>query len=499
MLLDELTVSVDAIRRDSGPGHAPVEITGLAYDSRQVKPGFLFAAVPGFKFDGHAYIPKARAAGASALLTERWIDDAGLPQIQVESVRRAMAQLAAEFYSHPSNRLSLVGVTGTNGKTTTTFMVDSILRQAGMSTGLIGGIEYRIGDRTAPAKRTTPEAFDLQRLLAEMADADVTAATMEVSSHGIDLHRVDCLDFDVAVFTNLTRDHLDLHESMDLYYETKRRLFTGLDCGAGGARPARGPTAAINIDDVNGQRLAGEVGEGVIRFGLNPEADIRAGNIEYAGWETRFDLFTPDGSAPVGLHLPGAYNLENALGAAAAATALGLSPDDIARGLSESRGVPGRFSRVDINAPFEVIIDYAHNEDGLAKALTGARALTQGRLIIVFGSPGERDREKRPGMGRTAGALADLAVLTTDDCYDEPPEQILDDTEAGLAETDIEYQRIPDRRQAIESAMAMARPGDTILIAGKGHETSQIMSAGPVPFCDQTVVEESFAALSEDL
>jgi UDP-N-acetylmuramoyl-L-alanyl-D-glutamate--2,6-diaminopimelate ligase len=497
MLLDDLLSGAEVIRRDSAPESGGLKISGLAYDSRRVEPGFLFAAVPGFKVDGHGFIGQALRAGAAAAVTEHWIEDAGIPQIQVASVRKTMPLLACNFFGHPSRNLTLAGVTGTNGKTTTTFLIDAILRQAGMRTGLLGGIEYRIGENSIPAKRTTPEAFDLQRLLAEINDNEITAVTMEVSSHGIDLYRVGCLEFDVAVFTNLTRDHLDQHGGMEHYYQVKRSLFTGSldDPGnpVAAIAPDR-PMSVVNIDDRYGHRLAGELRDRLVTFGLNPAANVRAGSIEYCGWETGFELMTPTGKAPVRLHLPGAYNLENALAAAAAATALSFPLDIIAAGLTAARGVPGRFELVNIDAPFRVVIDYAHNEDGLTKALTTARALTPGRLIVVFGSPGERDRDKRPGMGKIAGTLSDLAILTTDDCYSEPPQQILDEIEPGLVQTDVEFQRIPDRWQAIETAMAAAAHGDTVLITGKGHETSQMMSSGPVPFSDRNVVREIFAA-----
>ncbi|MHB8792225.1 MAG: UDP-N-acetylmuramoyl-L-alanyl-D-glutamate--2,6-diaminopimelate ligase [Thermoleophilia bacterium] len=489
---DLLAESREEVLREENRGDR-IAISGLSYDSRAVRPGFLFAAVPGFKVDGHDFIGRARDAGAAAILTERWIEDAGIPQVQVVSVRRAMAFVAAAFYGNPSRDLSLVGVTGTNGKTTTTYLIDAILRQAGMTTGLIGGIEYRIGELVSPAKRTTPEAIDVQRMLREMRDSDVQSATMEVSSHGIDLYRVACLDFTAAVFTNLTRDHLDLHGNMEQYYQAKRSLFAGSLDRPGDPEANPGsvrPLAAINIDDSYGQRLAKEFSDRTTTFGMGQEAMVRAGNIEYAGWETGFDLITPEGREPVRLQLPGAYNLENALGSAAAALALGIAPDMIAAGLSASRGAPGRFEPVDVDAPFRIVVDYAHNEDGLAKSLTAARSLTPGRLILVFGCPGERDRDKRPAMGKTAGSLADIAILTTDDCYGESPEQILDEAEPGLIDSGVSYQRIADRREAIEAAVSTAADGDTILIAGKGHETSQIIGDSSLPFSDSNVVRE---------
>ncbi|MHB1325135.1 MAG: UDP-N-acetylmuramoyl-L-alanyl-D-glutamate--2,6-diaminopimelate ligase [Thermoleophilia bacterium] len=481
----------EIIRRDTVDSGN--KITGLAYDSRAVKPGYLFAAVPGFKVDGHDFIPQARKAGAILLLSERWVENTGMIQVQVPSVRKAMAYAAQAFYGNTQNQPLLIGITGTNGKTTTTYLIDSILRESGLDTGLVGGIEYRMGENSAAATRTTPEAFNLHRLLKATSHTRIDTVTMEVSSHGIDLYRVACLDFAVAVFTNLTRDHLDLHGSMEHYYQVKRSLFAGsLEQPGNPDVPiaANRPLAAVNIDDSYGRRLAAELEDRLVTYGMSSEADVRAVNIEYEGWKTGFTLITPAGSVPVQLHLAGAFNLANALAAAAAGIAAGISPNVIAAGLSASNGAPGRFEQVAVDAPFRVIVDYAHNEDGLAKALTAARSLSSGRLILVFGCPGERDREKRPAMGKVAGSLADLAILTTDDCYSEPPEQILDETESGLIESGGEYQRVSDRRQAIEAAVAAAGPGDTVLLAGKGHETRQIMADGPLSFSDTNVIKE---------
>lgn len=490
MRLSEVLLNVPAVRQDADPA---TEISGLAYDSRRVEPGFLFCAVPGFKADGHDFVAQARAKGAASVLTGRWLDEAGLPQVETANVRRSMALAAANFHGHPSQRMKVVGVTGTNGKTTTTYLIDAILRSGRQKTGLVGGIEYRIGEESAPAARTTPESIDLQQMLAGMAQAGVEAATLEVSSHGIDLYRLAFVDFDVAVFTNLTREHLDLHGEMESYYISKRRLFTeALEDSESESGVRRRPLAVVNLDDAYGRRLAGELGE-ALGFGLSAGADITAENVKMHGWETSFDLVTPSGAAPVTLNLPGYHNLSNALAAAAAAHALGLDPQVSARGLLSVAGVPGRFELLDVKAPFKVVIDYAHNEDGLARSLSTAAELTDHKVIVVFGCPGERDREKRPEMGRIAGSSSDLAILTTDDCYGEPPEQILDEAEPGLLASGGRYLRIPDRREAIEAALQAAGPGDTVLIAGKGHETRQIMSEGPLPFSDSLVVREIMA------
>ena len=293
----------------------------------------------------------------------------------------------ASLYSNTQDQPLLIGVTGTNGKTTTTYLIDSILRESGLTTGLVGGIEYRMGENSAAATRTTPEAFDLHRLLKTTGHTSIDAVTMEVSSHGIDLYRVACLNFAVAVFTNLTRDHLDLHGSMEHYYQAKRSLFAGSLEEPGNPdvpMAANRPMAAVNIDDSYGLRLADELEDRLVTYGMNPEADVRAGNIEYEGWKTGFTLITPAGSVPVQLRLAGAYNLVNALAAAATGIAAGISPNVIAAGLSASNGAPGRFEQVAVEAPFRVIVDYAHNEDGLAKALTTARSLSSGRLILVL-------------------------------------------------------------------------------------------------------------------
>ena len=499
MKLDRILDGIAVRRSQASPG---LEVTALAYDSRRVVPGSLFFAVPGFKANGHDFITQVMEKGAAATVVENWQEPhqgAPFPQIQVDDVRLAMAWAAANFYGHPSRRMDMVGVTGTNGKTTTTFLIDSILRATGRRTGLLGGIEYRLGGRSLPAARTTPESIDLQAMLAEMLSAGIGSAILEVSSHGIDLCRVARLEFDVAVFTNLTQDHLDLHGDMESYFASKRRLFTGdLDSLDDTSHTAGiRPVAVINIDDGFGRRLARELsmeGGKVISFGLDPGARVSAARVGTRAGRTDFDLVTPEGTSQVRLALPGEHNLSNALAATAAALALGVPAADAARGLSHAGGPPGRFESVAADVPFRVIIDYAHNEDGLSKTLAAAREMTGARLITVFGCPGERDRDKRPRMGEVAGALSDLAILTTDDCYGESPEEILDQTEPGLIRSGGRYLRIADRRQAIAAALDAARGGDLVVIAGKGHETRQIMAAGAMPFSDRETVLEILSA-----
>ncbi len=487
MKLSELARGLEVLRSN---GDLSVDISRLSFDSRNVGNGCLFFAVPGFKADGHDFAAAAVRAGAAALVTGRWLEGMAVPQLQVPQVRRTMAAAAAVFHGNPASRLTTIGVTGTNGKTTTTFLLDSILRAAGLGTALIGGVIYRILDKSREAPRTTPEAIELQRLLAEAVGAGADAVTMEVSSHGVELHRTDCLAFDVAVFTNLSRDHLDLHADMEAYYRVKRGLF--LPEERGGCADSRitvgEPLPVINIDDVYGQRLLEDVGRTPVTFGLSEKALVHAGEVIYSGWETRMNLVVPEGTAAVRLALPGEFNLHNTLAAAAAAVALGIRLDAIVSGLDEARGAPGRFERIDVEAPFRVILDYAHNEDGLQRVLETARNITSGRLITVFGCPGERDREKRPGMGEIAGSLSDLAILTTDDCYGEPAGAILDAVEIGLRRSGGDYRTIPDRREAIEYALEHAADADTVLVAGKGHEQFQIMEDGPHPFSDRDVI-----------
>ena len=487
MRLSAVLAGVTAVRQQAAPDTA---VSSLAYDSRRAGPGALFFAIPGFKADGHDFAAGALHQGVAAIVTERWLEGV-FPQVQVGNARLAMAAAAANFYGHPSRKLGLTAVTGTNGKTTTTFLIDSILKTAGNKTGLIGGIEYRIGGSLSPAKRTTPEAPDLERALAQMVDAGAGYGTIEASSHGVDLFRTACLRLAVVVFTNLTPDHLDLHGDMESYFRTKRRLFFPEADEAACLEGGPPPLGAVNLDDAYGRRLYHELGpERALGYGIGETAAVHAVDVRERPWGTDFTLRTPAGAAPVSLHLPGSHNLENALAAAAGSLQLDISPDDVAAGISALASVPGRLEPVETAAPFSVVVDYAHNEDGLKCALTTARSLTSGRLIIVFGCPGERDRDKRPRMGRIAGTLADLAILTTDDCYGEPPEQILDEAEPGLAASGGDYRRIASRREAIAAALAAAVAGDLVLIAGKGHEKSQILAGGPVPFDDREVVLE---------
>ena len=440
-------------------GRAPVEVADLAYDTRVTAPGALFFCVRGANVDGHELALQAIEAGATALVVERPLD-VQVPQIVVADSRAAMAVAADGFFGHPTHELEVVGVTGTNGKTTTAFLLYAILAAAGRRPGLLGTIESRVGGERRPVVRTTPEAIDLQRTFREMLDAGDRSCAMEASSHASELRRLDGVRFAALVFTNLTPEHLDFHGTMERYYEAKRRLF------AEGERPP----AAINVGDPWGRKLAAERPD-ALTFGLDGEAQIR-----------------PDALEGIELKLGGRFNVENALGAVAAARLLGIESGAVAHGLEAVRGVPGRFEPVDEGQPFEVIVDYSHTPDSLENALRAARELARGRVLCVFGCGGDRDREKRPLMGRLASGLADVAIVTTDNPRSEDPLAIIDEVLTGTtAEVEVE----PDRREAIARAIEAARDGDVVLIAGRGAEPAQEVAGRKLPFDDRDVAREA--------
>ena len=443
-------------------GDAQVEIADLAYDTRAVGPGALFFCVRGSRFDGHDLVERAIEAGAAALVVERPVASR-VPQLVVADVRGAMATAAVEFFGHPTEELQIAAVTGTNGKTTTTFLLHAILEQASRKPGLIGTIESRVGGERRPAVRTTPEAIDLQRSFREMLDAGDRSCAMEATSHGSALRRLEGVRFASLAFTNLTQDHLDLHGTMDDYFEAKRRLFL----------EAR-PPAAINIGDPWGRRLAEDRPE-ALTYGFAEDAAIR-----------------PDALDGIDLKLKGRFNVENALAAMASAQLLGIEADAIARGLEALDGVPGRFETVDEGQPFTVVVDYAHTPDSLENVLATARELEAGRVICVFGCGGDRDREKRPMMGRIASDLADIAIVTSDNPRSEDPRAIIDEIVAG---TDGELEIVPDRREAIAQAIETAAAGDVVVIAGKGHEQGQEFRDRTVPFDDREVAREALRRL----
>jgi UDP-N-acetylmuramoyl-L-alanyl-D-glutamate--2,6-diaminopimelate ligase len=465
---------------DVPPSVADVEISSLAYDNRLVLPGTLFFCVPGYTRDGHDFAPDAVARGAAALVVERPLN-LGLPEVQVRSVRAVMASAAARFHGDPTARLQTVGVTGTNGKTTTAFLVRALLEAAGRQTGLLGTVKSVIGGVEHDVLRTTPEAIDLQRTFAEMLDAGDEACVMEVSSHALTLHRADAIHYAAAVFTNLTQDHLDFHETMEEYYGAKRMLFTDLT-------PAH---AVVNVDDPYGARLAAELAPArpAITFALSHDATYRAGALETGLDGSRFAVTGPDGVFELSSPLTGRFNVSNVLGAFATARALGVDAETAIDAIAAAGQVPGRFQSVNEGQDYAVLVDYAHTPDSLENVLKAARPLTKGQLHVVFGCGGDRDRGKRPLMGEIAARLADRVIVTSDNPRSEDPDAIIQEILVGSGD-DVEHE--VDRRVAIDRAIATAEPGDVVVIAGKGHEQGQEFDGGrKIPFDDVTVVRES--------
>jgi UDP-N-acetylmuramoyl-L-alanyl-D-glutamate--2,6-diaminopimelate ligase len=443
-----------------------------------VRPGEAFFCIPGFRFDGHDFAAEAVRRGAVALVTQRGIG-LGVPEVVVRDTRAALAVASGRFWGRPSERLVVAGVTGTNGKTTTTYLVDSIARAAGHATGLVGTVETRIAGERLRSARTTPESADLQALFAQMLDEGVTFATVEVSSHAIDLHRVDAVRFAVAAFTNLSQDHLDYHHTIEEYWSVKQRLFTELDVGE----------RVINIDDPRGAELAAGLAS-AWTVGRSDRAMVRARAEQVRPTSTTFELVTPAGTRTVVLPLAGSYNVSNALVAAGSALALGIGLDAVVEGLQRAPQVPGRLERIDVGQPFSVFVDYAHTPDGLAKAIDAVRAVTPGRVIVVFGCGGDRDPEKRPLMGAAAGRAADEVVVTSDNPRSEDPVGIILQIEDGLRAVGASYDVELDRRAAIAKALSRAEAGDSVLIAGKGHEDYQIFADRTVHFDDREVARE---------
>jgi UDP-N-acetylmuramoyl-L-alanyl-D-glutamate--2,6-diaminopimelate ligase len=481
-------------------GDPAVEVRDLAYDSRRAGSGTLFFCFRGERSDGHDFAETAVEAGAAALVVERPLR-LGVPQVQVEDARAAMAPIAAAFHGDPTSELTVVGITGTNGKTTTAFLVRHLLEAAGQQCGLLGTVQRVVGGRAEEVERTTPEAIDLQRTLARMLEAGDDACAMEVSSHALVLHRADAIHFAVKVFTNLSQDHLDFHADMEDYFEAKRLLFT-----AEGGAPLielEGGISVINIDDPYGQRLAedldcGSGGECISYSAAGGAADLSARGVTFDAGGSRFLCLSPEGELEVETPLPGDFNVSNALAALAVAHALGLDLRAAADALRSAGQVPGRFEPIDEGQSFGVLVDYAHTPDSLENVLRAARRLTSGKLIAVFGAGGDRDREKRPLMGRAGTELSDIAVVTSDNPRSEDPAAIIEEVRAGIsqdahAEVIVEQ----DRRAAIGQALGRAAQGDTVVIAGKGHEQGQEFEGGrKVPFDDRDVAREELRKLT---
>jgi UDP-N-acetylmuramyl-tripeptide synthetase len=472
-------------------GDENVEVLDVTHDSRQVRAGSLFVAVRGALFDAHRFVNQVINQGAVGVISElEPPENFGGAWIQVFEVRTAMALAAAEVHGYPSRELQLVGITGTNGKTTTTYLVAAIAEAAGEPVAMTTTVEYRVDKERWKAERTTPEATDMQRILRRAVDAGCRMAVMESSSQAIDLHRCDGLQYSVAVFTNLTRDHLDYHGTMENYFAAKRRLFDG----SLGGTPR---VSVINVDDERGVVLAHDLeknGMNVIRYALNAEADVTATDVEHSLEGMRFRLRTPAGERELHSPLVGRPHIYNILAATASGLALDYDLDIIARAIETCTGAPGRFERVPHAGDFAVVVDYAHTDDALVNVLRTARDVARGRVITVFGCGGDRDRSKRAPMGEAAASLSDVVILTSDNPRTEDPLRILADVEVGMRETAKPYQKIADRREAIERAIMEARAGDLVVIAGKGHEDYQIIGRETFHFDDKEVAREALAS-----
>ncbi|MEI7880550.1 MAG: UDP-N-acetylmuramoyl-L-alanyl-D-glutamate--2,6-diaminopimelate ligase [bacterium] len=468
-------------------GNTDREVSGIAYDSRQVTPDMLFVAIPGAHCDGFEYAEEAVKRGASVVVTSHaHLSSREVTHVQIEDTRQALAQICDDFYGHPSGALTVVGVTGTNGKTTTAFMVRDVLESVGRIPGLIGTVHYEIGARIIPARRTTPEALEVQDYLSQMVRAGCHSAVMEVSSHALDQQRVSGVDFDVAIFTNLTRDHLDYHHTMDRYFEAKRRLFTGL--GRGNKRAV----AVINHDDPWGRKLATdpEIRAEIVTFGIEPGAMVQVVEMRLGANGSECRVRTPWGESMVNTPLLGRFNLQNVLGAYAAGRVLQFDDATMCKALAARDRVPGRLEEIPVDRGWRVFVDYAHTDDALANVLETVRGFTEGRLIVVFGCGGNRDQSKRPLMGAVAARLADIAIVTSDNPRDENPMTIISQVCAGFG-GHTNYEVVEDRAKAIAMALAVARDKDVVLIAGKGHETTQEIAGVQTLFDDRVTVKKA--------
>jgi UDP-N-acetylmuramyl-tripeptide synthetase len=477
-------------------GESEKQVTSVTHDSRQAGVGSLFVAVQGLTMDGHRFVPDVMRRGAVGVISEL---DA--PEefrgvwLKVKNARASLAKAAAVISGNPSRELKLVGITGTNGKTTTTYLCFALAEASGEKAAMLTTVEYRIGEKSEPAVRTTPEASDTNKFLREAVDEGCKMAVMETSSQAIDLHRCDWLRFRVAIFTNLTRDHLDYHLTMENYFDAKKKLFDGRL----GENPA---SSIINIDDKYGVRLTNELranNQKVVTFAQNNPADLTAENTEVSLIKgTSFLLKTPSGERQISSPLVGKPHVYNMLAATAAALELGYDLDSIRKGLETCVGAPGRFERVPHEGDFAVVVDYAHSDDALLNTLKTARDLTRGRIITVFGCGGDRDKTKRAPMGEVAGLHSDLVIVTSDNPRTENPLQIIEEIKVGLKKTNSPYLAISDRREAIFQAIARAKSNDVVLIAGKGHETYQIVGSDKFHFDDREIAREALDKLRED-
>ncbi|HAX39955.1 MAG TPA: UDP-N-acetylmuramoyl-L-alanyl-D-glutamate--2,6-diaminopimelate ligase [Clostridiales bacterium] len=477
MLLSELAMAT-GLRYEG----EDTDICSIEYDSRRVKKGSLFCCIVGAMFDGHSFAQSALDSGATALLVERKLP-LPAPQIVVKNARKAMAEMAAAFYGYPQREMMMLGVTGTNGKTTTTYMVKAIAEQAGKKVGVIGTIRNLIGNESIHTDRTTPESVDLFRILRMMADAHVDLVVMETSSHALEQFRVHGIKFDVGLFTNLTQDHLDYHKSFDNYLAAKKTLFLN------------SKKAVINVDDPYSGRMMEGLAIPIMTFGVRDRADISATDIDITTDGVRFDLHTPEGEVFLNLAIPGLFSVFNAMGAAGMALAGGMKLSAVKAGLESLTSVSGRLEPVKTNRDFSVFVDYAHTPDALENVLKTVQQFAKGRVICVFGCGGDRDRAKRPIMGEIAGRFSELAVITSDNPRTEDPMAIIETIEEGVKRSGTKYAVIENRKEAIRYALSVAQGDDVIMIAGKGHENYQEIKGTKYHFDDKEIVEELLAEL----
>lgn len=458
------------------------EINAIAYDSRKVQKNDLFVCITGFQTDGHKYVQNAIEAGAAAILCEKEVqsDNKDVTIIQTKNTRHALAILSTNYYEHPTAHMNVIGVTGTNGKTTTTYLIKSVLDRIGHKVGIVGTIENRIGDKILHADRTTPESLELQQLFCEMKQEKVTDVVMEVSSHSLDLHRVDGIQYNIGIFTNLTQDHLDYHKTMENYKIAKSLLFQ------------RSDASVINIDDDAGEFMKQNAKGKVLTFGIEKQADLQAKEIDVSADGVKFTLCYEQKEYAVSLHTPGRFSIYNALGAIGACLFMQIDMEDIVAGLQSNVGVSGRFQTIKSKRGYNAIVDYAHTPDGLENILKTAQEFVKGKIITVFGCGGDRDRTKRPIMGEIAGKLSDYCIITSDNPRTENPAMILDDVEVGMKKTNCEYIKLVDRREAICHAVEYGKKGDIIVIAGKGHENYQIFADKTIHFDDVEEVKKAF-------
>jgi UDP-N-acetylmuramoyl-L-alanyl-D-glutamate--2,6-diaminopimelate ligase len=477
-------------------GSTELSIEGITYDSRQVKPGFIFVAIYGYKEDGNSYIPQALEGGASVIVSSQRIERLARPpswggfatQIIVENPRKALARLSTAFYNYPSDKLNIIGITGTNGKTTVSYLTEAIFKENSAKVGVLGTIAYRLGENILPAPVTTPQSSDLEEMLRKLVDKEFTTVVMEVSSHALSLDRVEGCEFDSAIFTNLSREHLDFHKTMEEYLEAKIKLFSMLGKEA---RKKGEKLAVLNRDEPATEKIIQSTEAKIITYGIENKADVVAKNIKLNQEKTTFTLLSSTGETKISLPLIGKYNVYNALAASTVALGQGINLDIIKRGLEKVSSIPGRFEKIDCGQPFTVVVDYAHTDEALRKLLHACREIKPRRIITVFGCGGDRDRGKRPLMGEVAVELSDYVIITSDNPRSEDPERIALDIEVGIKRKEkSNYQTIVDRFQAIEKALSMAEKGDMVVLAGKGHEDYQIFKDKRIHFDDREVARK---------